>query len=328
MSAQVEKFFGASAALSNINNLPTGKGRTHQSFGCGISKVVLGRMLAQIAIVPMAVTEISLIGHDGDEQMFGALEGRVERGILKLEGEIPFKPGSARHSFGGGVFMGGVTISGGAFSSFSSGGSDDAIILNGREVDLDRAIRLVLIIPNTTNIKVTGLIGAVGVTDYLDAELDFSPFIRAELSARDVKSLIGDLSGSGKASIASAMESADLEISGSGSFTIGKVYGSVDAKVSGSGSFTIGEVCGSVDAEVSGSGDVTISRGTSRTLRGSVSGSGNVSHHGTITGDAHLQVSGSGNVVARAVQGKVYRRVTGSGQITVNGETYRPRHGW
>lgn len=309
MSAQVEKFFGASAALSNINNLPTGKGRTHQSFGCGISKVVLGRMLAQIAIVPMAVTEISLIGHDGDEQMFGALEGRVERGILKLEGEIPFKPGSARHSFGGGVFMGGVTISGGAFSSFSSGGSDDAIILNGREVDLDRAIRLVLIIPSTTNIKVTGLIGAVGVTDYLDAELDFSPFIRAELSARDVKSLIGDLSGSGKASIASAMESADLEISGSGSFTIGKVYGSVDAKVSGSG-------------------DVTISRGTSRTLRGSVSGSGNVSHHGTITGDAHLQVSGSGNVVARAVQGKVYRRVTGSGQITVNGETYRPRHGW
>lgn len=310
MSAQVEKFLGASAALANRNNLPMGKGRTHQSFGCGISKVVLGRMLAQIAIVPMAVTEISLIGHDGDEQMFGALEGRVERGILKLEGEIPFKPGSARHSFGGGVFMGGnVTISGGAFSSFSSGGSDAAIILNGREVDLDRAIRLVLIIPNTTNIEVTGLIGAVGITDYLDAELDFSPSIRAELVAGDVKSLIGDLSGSGKASIASVMKSADLEISGSGSFTIGEVYESVDAKVSGSG-------------------NVTISRGTSRTLRGSVSGSGNVSHYGTVLGDAHLQVSGSGKVVARAVQGKVYRRVTGSGQITVNGETYRPRHGW
>lgn len=310
MSAQVEKFLGASAALANRNNLPTSKGRTHQSFGCGISKVVLGRMLAQIAIVPMAVTEISLIGHDGDEQMFGALEGRVERGILKLEGEIPFKPGSARHSFGGGVFMGGnVTISGGAFSSFSSGGSDGSIILNGREVDLDRAIRLVLIIPNTTNIEVTGLIGAVGITDYLDAELDFSPSIRAELVAGDVKSLIGDLSGSGKASIASVMKSADLEISGSGSFTIGEVYESVDAKVSGSG-------------------NVTISRGTSRTLRGSVSGSGNVSHYGTVLGNAHLRVSGSGNVVARAVQGKVYRRVTGSGQITVNGETYRPRHGW
>jgi hypothetical protein len=311
MSAEVEKFLGAGTTLSNRDNLPTGKGRMNQSFGGDIRKIVLGRMLAQVAIVPMDVPQPSLVGYDGDEQMLAAVKGNVAGTTLTLKGEIPFKAGGAHNPFGSNVFMGGnVTITGGSFSSFSSsGGSGGTIILDGREVDLDRSIQLVLIIPKTTNIKVSGLIGAVGITDYLDAELDFSPSIRAELVASGVKSLIGDLSGSGKASLTSVTEDADLE-------------------VSGSGTFTIGEVAGNVDAKVSGSGNVTISRGTSLKFRGSVSGSGNVSHYGTVRGNARLRVSGSGNAVATRVDGEVDRSVTGSGQVTVNGTTYRPRHGW
>lgn len=293
---EVERFFSTSQSLSSRDNLPTRQAKRQENFSASnISKIVLGRMLAQVAIVPMpGIDYIALLGYGGDREMLAAVHGRIEGTTLKLEGEIPFKPGSSSGSFGGGgVFIGGnVTIVGSSYSSVSSSGGSggDTIILNNREVDLDRAIQFTLMVPSTLNVKVSGLIGAIGITDYLDAELDFSPSIRAELVADGVKSLIGDLKGSGKASLTSVMESADLE--------------------------------------VSGSGNITISRGASRKFRGSVSGSGNVSHYGTVRGDARLRVSGSGSAIATRVEGEVDRSVTGSGRVTVNGKTYRPRHDW
>jgi len=310
MSARFGQFFGTSAALSDSRNLPKGEGRMYQDFPGNVRKVVLGRMLAQVSIIPMATSTITLIGYSGDEQMLRAVSGRVDdSGTLKLEGEIPFKPGGSRNHFGGGIVIGSnVTItSGGSYSSFSSG-DGDTIVIDGREVDLDRTIRLALIIPSTVNVKIGKLIGPVGITDRLDAELNFSSSMRAELMAHGVKSLIGDISGSGQASVTSVTEDADLEVSGSGQIAIGTVSGSVEAKISGSGT-------------------VTVNGGTSSKLRSSVSGSGKIFHYGTVMGDARLRVTGSGNITASQVRGEVDPSVTGSGWITANGVTYRPRRG-
>lgn len=306
MGTDVEKFLGASVTLANRNNLPARQGRQHEQFNASeFSKIVFGQMLAQVAIVPMPIDSINLISYDGDEEMLRALRSRVEGRTLKLEGQIPFKPGGSRHSFGSGMVFGDLTISGGSFSSYSSG-NGDVIVINGREVDLDRAIQLVLMVPSTMDLKFCELIGAVGITDHLDATLDFSQSVRADLKASSVQSLIGDISGSGKVTLESVVEDAELEISGSGSFNVGSVGGVVQAKITGSG-------------------NIVVNGGSSSRLRASVSGSGNVWHNGTVTGDARLRVSGGGHVTAAHVNGEVDSGVTGTGSVTANGHTYRPR---
>ena len=309
MGTDVERFLGASASLANRNNLPTRKGRRQEQFSTShISRVEFGQMLAQVAVVPMDVDRITLIGYDGDEEMLRAVRGYVEGSTLKLEGQIPFLPGGGSgrgsHMVFGDV-VGGVTIMGGSvYAGGSIGG--DVIMSHGRVVDLDRAIQFALVVPTTMNIKVSDLIGAIGITDHLDATLDFSPSIRAELSASSVNALIGDIHGSGKVTLDSVSDNADLEVSGSGSFHVGSVGGEIQAKVSGSG-------------------DVTINGGNSRRLRATVSGSGNVNHHGVVTGGARLRVSGSGHVNAVRVDGDVDAKVSGSGSIYANGRSYEPR---
>lgn len=314
MTAEVEKFMGAGRTLADRDSLPTGKGQWQKQYNASqVSRIVLGQMLGYVGIVPMPVAQCSVIGYDGDPEMLRALTARIDGRSLVLEGQIPFKEGSAGRNFGsGGVFFDGdVTIVNGSFTSFSttsSGPGGTTMIINNREVDLDRLIRVVLVVPETTDVKVTDLIGVTGITDRLDAAVDFSPAYRSELHARNtVRSLTGDISGSGSASVGGVTEDAELEISGSGSFQAGAVEGTIDAKVSGSGRIIVGG-------------------GTSRRLRASVSGSGHVQHNGTVSGDARLRVSGSGSVTAARVQGEVDPKVTGSGLITVNGQTYRPRH--
>jgi len=305
---EVERFLGASHDLANRNNLPTHHARRQENFDASrINKITLGRMLAQVAIIPTNVNQITLIGYGGDERMMAAVKGRVEGSTLKFDGDIPFKSGGGHNSFGhsrfgNNAFVGGnITIGNGSFTSFSSSGGGDMIVLDGREVDLERAIQLVLMVPTTMNVKVGGLIGAVGITDHLDAELDFSPSIRAELSASSVRSLIGDLSGSGKVTLGNVIEDADLEITGSGSFRVN----------------TIG---GKITARVTGSGNIVVEQGTSRILRASVTGSGQVRHGGTVD-TARLSVTGSGHILAANVRGDVDHDITGSGTITFNGKT-------
>lgn len=310
-----DRFFAASTTLANRANLPAGPGLGQQQYpAANIDRVVLGRMLAQVAVVPMpGIDTVTVVAHGGDKAMLAALRGTVEGRTLRLEGTIPFKPGTAS-SFGSGTFIGGnVTVTGmtvvnGRVVSGSTvtGGSGDTIILNGREVDLDRSIRLVVVIPTTVDLAVRDLIGAVGITGDLDGVLDFAPAVRCDLVAAGIAAFEGELRGSGKATIAA-------------------VSGDADIQVSGSGTCILGSVAGSVDAKVSGSGDVTIQAGSTRRLRAQVSGSGDIRHGGTVTGSARLRVSGSGDVRVATVTGEIDQSVAGSGAITANGRTYRPR---
>ena len=299
----------AGRVLADIGNVPAGQGRWQREYRIGQSGTVdLGRILAQVAVVPMACDRATLVGVDGDEEMLAALTAREDGGTLRITGEIPFKPGGGSGPFSGTFYGSGIQVnnfSGGTF--ISSGGSSHAMIINGREVDLARYVRIVVAVPAATSLKVSGLLGTAAIAGDLDGAVDFSPQYTAELSAPgSVASLDGDVAGSGTA-------------------TVGTVRGDASIEVSGSGRFSVGRASGAVTAEVSGSGHVTIAAGTSRSLRASVSGSGSVCHDGIVAGSARLRVSGSGRVTAATVRGSVDPKVSGSGQITANGQTYRPR---
>lgn len=312
----VDRFLAA-GPLADRSFLPTGPGLGQDRYrAADIDRVVLGRMLAQVAVVPMpGLDTITVVAHDGDRAMIAALTGTVQGRTLRLEGDIPFKPGTAS-GFGSGNYIGGnVTVTGmtvingrvvsGATVS-GSGSIGDTIIVNGREVDLARSIRLVVVVPARIDLAVRDLVGAVGITDDLDGVLDFAPALRATLVAAAVAHFEGDLSGAGRATVAA-------------------VHGDAAISVSGSGTLTLGTVAGNVDARVSGSGDVSIQGGTTRRLRAQVSGSGDIRHGGTVTGDARLRVSGSGDIRIATVAGDLDHAVSGSGEITANGRTYRPR---
>lgn len=307
----IEQFLSASTALADPRNLPAVQGDREQRYDASpVRTLVLGRMLAQAAIVPSRTGQITVGLAGGDDAMFAALQGRVEAGRLHLDGELPFKPGSGGggfNSYGGNVFAGG-----GSFSSMTivngrvSGGGGSTFIINGREVDLERGMQLVIAAPVSVNVVVRDLVGAVGITDTLDGNVDFSPSFHASLVAGQVGHLAGDVTGSGSAEVRHVAGDAELEVSGSGQFYLGGVDGGVQARISGSGS-------------------VTIAGGTSRSLRARVSGSGSIRHDGTVMGSADLKVSGSGSISSRKVEGGFDQKVTGSGTISVNGQTYRPR---
>ncbi|MEV0032695.1 DUF2807 domain-containing protein [Nocardia sp. NPDC050793] len=106
------------------------------------------------------------------------------------------------------------------------------------------------------------------------------------INGRYVRSLTGDLTGSGNATLAG-------------------VHGDAELSISGSGSVKLGSVDGKIDARISGSGAIAVAGGTSRALYGSVSGSGQIDHCGTVRESARLRVSGSGSITATAVTGAV-----------------------
>lgn len=312
MTADIERFMSSGQVLADVRNLPTGQGQWQKHYSASEARtVVLGTMLAQVALVPMAGNSFSIVGVDGDPEMLAAITTRSDGGTLRIEGSLPFRPGGRNGPFSGTTFFSGGNVTmtvgsvGGSF--YSSGGGRSMFIIDGREVDIDRYIRLVVAVPAAANVQVRGLIGAAGIAGDLDGDLEFSPSYQAELVTYGrVRSLTGDITGSGSA-------------------TVGAVDGSAEIEISGSGSVRAGSVGGAVDARVSGSGSVAVGGGSSARLRASVSGSGHVDHRGDIRGDARLRVSGSGQVYASSVFGSVDPKVTGSGSITANGTTYRPR---
>jgi hypothetical protein len=102
MTTEVERFMAAGHALADISNLPTGQGQWQRQYRIGqAGTVTLGRMLAQVAIVPMAADRATVVGVDGDPDMLAALTARDNGRGLRIEGDIPFKPGSGHGPFRG-----------------------------------------------------------------------------------------------------------------------------------------------------------------------------------------------------------------------------------
>lgn len=307
MSGAVERFLGASRSLADVNRLPAvGVQRQERFDADGVEQVVLGRMLAQVAVIPMQTDVVTLVGYGGDKAMLERLSVSVRGGRLTVSGEVPLLPGrsSGTYFFGDSVT---VNVTGsGSFTSFSSGSGSKRLIVDSREVDLDRAIQIGIVVPVSMGVKVAGMAGAIGVAGDLAGVLDFSPSLTVDLYAHRVGSLAGDVSGASHA-------------------VIERVDGEAAVEISGSGAVALGGVDGAADLHVSGSGLISIAGGRTDRLRARVSGSGRIRHDGVVTGDARLRVSGSGSVSAARVEGDVDRSVSGSGTVRANGERHTSR---
>lgn len=348
-NSELELFMGAGRELTNRANLPSrdDKVQRQEEFSLnGVTTLVLGEMLAQVAILPMPrLQTIRLLCFDGDREMLNAVRGEVRGGKLTLEGTLPYKAGSPQRGhgnvYGGNVFGRNTVISGGAFISggsvhigngniisgdFIGGNGEETLIIGGREVDLNRSFQMVLIVPQTLNLKVDRFVGSIGITDELLGELNYSPSFKSYLYApHGLGALAGDLSGSGYLEVGHVRGETELDISGSADAIFGELQGTAVLEISGSGKIRCRSAAATARASVSGSGKITFECGTTPSLRASVSGSGKVAHYGTITGNARLSVSGSGKIEAPRVLGEVNPSVTGSGKVIANGQTYRPR---
>ena len=308
-------------------------------------------MLAAVSIVPVAgMSSVSMLAYEGDMQMIAALRGRVAGNELILEGEIPFKESSSRRSFRsrgsytritGGVrsFSGDIVI--GAIvgdNNISIGSGMESINIDGREVDLDRAIRVVVIVPSTMNFKVTDALGEIGIADSLDATLDYSSTIKTKLVASHVRFLSGSCAGSSSARIARVSHGISMSTGGSSSIAIsdgttpalslrtggsstfkhlGEILGDATLVSEGSSEIDLGEVRGVVNADTSGSSELTIFEGVSTQLTVKASGNSEVKHEGVINGDVIIGMSGSSEATLREVRGHLSVDASNSSEILV-----------
>jgi hypothetical protein len=323
--SQLERIMQAGPALSQGQGLPTQQPLIDETFNAeggasGLSKVVFGTMLAQIAVIPREGIDRVYLRGFGDPEMLKSLKGRIVGNTLTIEGELPFKPGShpsSGTSFGSGRFqsnvfssMGNVTIVNGTVSggSFSSDGGY-TVSIDGREVDLERIIQLAVMVPVNSSIQIRKTIGAIGVSGVLGGQLSIKASGFTNVFANEVGSFKGSFSGSVQSEITT-------------------VRGDFDTDMSGSGRVVAGSVGGKVSVDTSGSAQVVINGGTSRSAKVDISGNGTMVHRGTVTGDVEVDISGSARVFIAAAQGEVDVDISGSGQANVNGQTYQMRRRW
>jgi hypothetical protein len=292
----------------------------------------LGRMLAQVAIhVNPQASAISVKGF-GDESTLRNISADVSGGTLSISAPLPFvaedsvtRSRSHRGShFQGNVFGGTVVgkvvrgdmvVSGGNISigngSVVMGGGisiiNDVVYYDGREVDMNRKIVLVITVPSETSIEMKDNLGNMGVGGELQGELDLELSAAASVYADSVRSLRS-------------------RISGSGSIQLGTVHGRTKVKISGSGSLDAHELKGNINASISGSGRIIVSgtQSTSGDVDISISGSGAFTHNGTVD-DVDFSISGMGTITIPRATGKVKHSISGMGSAQVNGRSYRPR---
>jgi len=246
------------------------------------TEVVISEMLATVMVVPANRSNVQVtIG--GDEEMKRKARVDVAGSALKISCELPFVDGSSRKSSrrGGGAFVGGSVVIGGMSSSVCFSGTsiiNGVVYINGREVDMDRELKVTVEVPKGTTIKVGKLLG---------------------------KAVIGDTEGN-----------LVVKIKGVTVISAGKVR-DVAIRISGSGSARIREATGAVQARISGSGSVVVDGGTCESLNASISGSGSI-HHGGAAKTAQLDVSGSGNIHLRKCLSAPTKSRSGSGRIIVS----------
>lgn len=273
----------------------------------GLTRLKLGQMYAQIAVVPTDTDSIT-VAAGGDNKLADALTATVKQSTLHLESDLPFKPEATSNtiSMGSNIVRGNIsdmTIVNGVVTNMS-GSNGNTTIVNGRELDTERGIQVVVYLPRHMKIHVKEVYGDVNIIKPHNNDLIFTPATQCNLQTDD---LDGDV---------------EIGISGSSQANIGRVAGGVDVGISGSASINFTSVDGAMNAQISGSASVTIAGGTTSRMRAIVSGSGSIQALGTITNDARLRVSGSGNITARQVDGDLDTTVNGSGMIMANGQSY------
>lgn len=293
----------------------------------GVTSIAFDDVFGQVAMTVDPRAEYVQIKGYGDAEVLDKLTVDPRGGHMAITGWLPFKPGSASSGgssrgqynvfrgsvFGSNVVSGdSVIMSGGTIISGSgnvSSGGRNMLIINGREVDQERKILLVMTIPPRMTLRLGGLYGLIGIGGSSDGILTL------------------DMSGSTDAYVKAARAMA-ATLSGSGDLEAGPIQGGFNINLTGSGDTEVQSVGGEAQVLLTGSGSVTIEEGVSTSGSFNLTGSGDLKHSGTITGDATAMLTGSGKIKLARVHGHCRPHITGSGSVTVNGQKYKAKSAW
>ncbi len=295
-----------------------------------ITSIAFDNVFGQVAMTVDPLAEYVQIKGFGDAEVLDKLLVDPRGGHMAITGWLPFKPGGT--SFGsssqynvfsgsGNVFGSDVVVNEGSMivsgrggsivsgSGMISNGGRSQLIINGREVDQDRKILLVMVIPPRMVLRLGGLYGLIGTGGSSDGVLTL------------------DMEGSTDVYVKAARAMTVMH-TGSGDIETGPIAGDLNLQITGSGDADIDSVGGNAQVLLTGSSDITIDRGVSTSGSFTLTGSGGIKHGGTITGDATAVLTGSGKIKLNRVTGRCTPHITGSGHITVNDQKYKAKSRW
>ncbi len=220
------------------------------------------------------------------------------------EGQVKLVRDGKRVSVKGaaGADSGITVVDGGSTVSVNSSGSNNRVIVNGKEIvspsESTQEAEVEIQIPRGSDVVFKSRVsGEASVA----------------LGAVEIR-----LSGISSLTLPAA-ESAEIELGGTSRLTLGEASGSVHAKISGVGKLTLEESSDAeLSASLSGSSRLSAS-GTFKTLTLETSSSAAVETNGLVEGDASFKASGASRIIHRGeIRGELKRSRSGAARISVD----------
>ena len=269
--------------------------------------VKIGKMLAMVPIVSADVSCVTIHGL-GDEDVLGALQANLVGDTIHLSAPLPLVRPASLGAKVAGLFGGfGKQVA-------AALGEEDVLVVDGQEVDQDRYIHLVVMVPTHGDIKIGDVYGPIGIQDHRGkVTLDSEPGLN--LHAVSVGELTGVVSSQSNLAVDTIRGNADIKIAGpaevglgetSGDLRIaaqshcqvdsGPVKGSVSLSSALNGAFDFLSVEGDIEIDDLAFGEYIFQTETSRSLTVSLKAGGSVYHEGTVT-KLHQPRTGLGGFV-------------------------------
>lgn len=323
--------------LAAVSNSTTKKGTHSKIWGFPLAQSLhLGTLFAEVNVIPTDKQQIRVM-IEGDFELVESAQVTREDSAVIIKAPIPFKPGTyIPHKVNQRIFnFGGTIINSVQSVSIASSGQ---IIIDNREVDQERKLRLTIEVPHNITLTLRGLYGTcrIGRVDGFltinksqgEVFVESTQHLRLESSGNQLVE-IGEITGG------------EVVITNSGNGPVSILKGSTSqlhATSRGNGNMSLacsakrnhlycyenGNISvfaadgGSVDIVNKGNGKVTIASGEATKVDIVNDGNGQVRFDGTAR-QANLRCYGNGSITISEVRGDTLKaKVEGNGNITVD----------
>lgn len=299
-------------------------------FMANVTSIRIESVLAQVAVHVKPDAQFVNLKVYGDPEMAEALKISCHSGHLTLSGELPFMGGAPDNRRG--FFK---QLLGAFRERFFEGTTtvinDNRVTVDGRRVDLDRKILIVLTIPPRMAIRAGdrfyGLL-AVGGHCMDDLVLDAYGFAKTYVDKATRLELTTH--GTGRIEAGSVDSELIASTRAQGSITVAEAAGSLRLNVHDMGRILIARARGTATVDSRGTGEITINGGELHNGAFITRSMGGITCKATITGDATATVTSNavGNIVLTCVRGELHKEVKGMGSVRVNHNQVYTRSLW
>lgn len=284
------------------------KALTFKNVGC----IVIGEMYADVVIKPTSKNDgLVTITVKGDKEIRYSFKATHDKdGLLKLNADIPYTDKQVKSKFSN-IFSR-VIIS-----------SEDVIIYNGKNIDVDRKIVIEIEAPVGVNISVVDFFGECKIGD-IKSDLNINGNRIAKIKAQSVKSVYALVQSNTEIDVKEALGKIISIIESSGNVQIesGKAT-DLDVFISSNGNFSFkGDVLsGEIKLRTTGSGNIEIAGGKSELLDALSTSNGKIIiNKKIVTNSVSLISQGSGKIIFKEGDATNLNLVSESnGDITFSG---------